>query len=153
MDICNDMPRVFAFIGYLILIFQIAVPIIIVILGTIDLSKAMMSGKVEEIKKHQTMLIKRIIIGVVIFFIPVIVYFVIGLAGGDNVRDNRCFSCVSDPRRCMEDILVDESGTTVECTDYTGFESRTACCVGTHNNERYVYDFRFGCGIPDLLGR
>lgn len=52
---------------------KIIVPILIIFLGTIDLAKAVLASKEDAMKKAQTTFIKRLFIGLVIFFVPVIV--------------------------------------------------------------------------------
>lgn len=59
---------------------RIIVPILIVLLGSLDLAKAVTSGKEDEMKKAQTTFIKRIIAGVLVFFVPVLVDIIMGLA-------------------------------------------------------------------------
>ena len=58
---------------------RIIVPILIILLGTIDLSKAVIASKEDVIKKAQIDFIKRIIIGVAIFFVPALVDVVMDL--------------------------------------------------------------------------
>ena len=60
-------------------IFQWGIPIILIILGTIDLGKAVIASKEEEIKKAQQMFIKRLIYAVAVFFVVTIVSLVFGL--------------------------------------------------------------------------
>ena len=59
---------------------RIIVPVLIILLGTIDLAKAALASKEDQMKKAQTDFIKRLLLGVVIFFAPVIVRLVMHLA-------------------------------------------------------------------------
>jgi len=63
---------------------KIGVPIILVILGMLDMGKAVMSQKEDEIKKNQSLLIKRVIYAVVVFLVISIVQFAIGLVATDD---------------------------------------------------------------------
>ena len=56
------------------------VPGIILALGTLDLFKAVIAGKEDEMKKAQRTFIKRVIIGVCVFLVPVIINAIIWLA-------------------------------------------------------------------------
>ena len=56
------------------------VPIIIVLLGTIDMFKAVTAGKEDDMSKALKTLIKRIIIGVLIFLVPMFINVIIWLA-------------------------------------------------------------------------
>lgn len=62
---------------------QIGIPIILIILGMLDLGKAVVASKEDEIKNAQKMLIKRAIYAVAIFFVVLIVELVFGLVA-DN---------------------------------------------------------------------
>lgn len=66
-------------------IFQWGIPIILIVLGTIDLGKAVIASKEEEIKKAQQMLIKRLIYAVAVFFVVTIVSLVFSLF--DKTKD------------------------------------------------------------------
>ena len=56
------------------------VPAIVIVLGTLDLFKAVIAGKEDEMKKAQKTFIKRIIIGVCVFLVPVFIDAIIWLA-------------------------------------------------------------------------
>ena len=58
---------------------RVIVPIIIVVLGTIDLFKAVIAGKEDEMKKAQKTFIKRVIMGVCVFLVPVFMDVIIWL--------------------------------------------------------------------------
>ena len=62
-------------------IIQIGIPIILVVLGTLDLGKAVIAGKEDEMKNAQKMLIRRCIYAVMVFFVVTIVSLVFGLFG------------------------------------------------------------------------
>lgn len=59
---------------------RIIVPILVILLGTIDFAKAVIAGKEDNMKKAQTDFIKRVVIGVAVFFVPLLVDIVMGLA-------------------------------------------------------------------------
>lgn len=80
-NIPAKVPEIFSL---LILLFEIAVPVILVIIGMIDLSKGVMSQKEDEIKKGQQTFIKRLIAGALIFFIVALVKLLVGVVGGQS---------------------------------------------------------------------
>lgn len=83
-------------ISTIINIMKVVIPIMIVIFGLIDLGKAVMSQKEDDIKKNQGLLIKRIIIAALVFFVVSIVKFVVSLVGGTDDNINPfwgCFDC------------------------------------------------------------
>jgi len=59
---------------------RIIVPILVIVLGMLDLAKAVIAGKEDQMRKAQATFVKRIIAGVVIFLIPVLVDLIMGLA-------------------------------------------------------------------------
>ncbi len=59
---------------------RIIVPILVIGLGLVDLGKAVMASKEDEMKKAQKTFIKRVIIGVAFFFIPALVNIIMWLA-------------------------------------------------------------------------
>ena len=89
---------------YFVTIVQIAAPVILVILGMIDLFKGITSQKEDEIKKAQQILIKRTIIALIVFFLFVIVKVVISVAAessSDNIID--CMNCfLNDESSCKK---------------------------------------------------
>ena len=60
-------------------ILQIAVPIGLILFGTIDMAKAVIAGDEKKMKEAQKPFIKRIISAVIVFLIPYIVSVVVGL--------------------------------------------------------------------------
>ena len=74
---------------------QFAVPIVIIILGSIDLFKAVIASKEDEIKNAQKLLIKRVIYGVAIFFVFSIVSLVFSTLAknGDGQYSNTWIEC------------------------------------------------------------
>ncbi len=80
---------------YIVNLLQVAVPVILVIFGSIDLFKGIMASKEDEIKKGQHIFIKRLIIAIVIFFIVVIVKIIVSMLdtkqGNQNIVE--CIDC------------------------------------------------------------
>lgn len=93
----NNIPkRIPEFFSSLINIVQVIVPVLLVLFGVLDLIKGMMSQKEDEIKKGQQALIKRLIIGIIVFLIIILVKFLVSaLAEGTNNKNNiiDCIDC------------------------------------------------------------
>lgn len=75
---------------------QIAVPVILVVMGMITLIKAIISSKEDEIKKAQMNFIKKLIAGALVFFVFVIVKLLVSVAGDadktpDIIDCTNCF--------------------------------------------------------------
>ena len=77
----------------IILIIQVAVPIILVILGMMDLMKGVMAQKEDEIKKGQQMFVKRLIAAALVFFVVAIVKLVITFVADD--KDGNIINCAN----------------------------------------------------------
>ncbi len=75
-----------------ITIIKIVVPILLIVFGMLDLGKAVMAQKEDEIKKGQQTFIKRLIAAVVVFLIVFIVQIVFNLVANDN--DGNIWGCV-----------------------------------------------------------
>ena len=93
-------------------IILIGVPILLVILGMIDLGKAVTAQKEDEIKKNQQLFFKRVIAAVLVFFVFFAVKIVIGWAADDNGDVLPCLNCfikgnVADDS-CMTEKMKDE---------------------------------------------
>lgn len=97
----NGVRNTLRFLGYLLLIVKIIIPILLIVLGVVDFYKAMVSSDAESIQKASRMVVTRIIIGVAIFLIPTIVNFVFkGLLRDDSSSFNKCRICVFNPNQC-----------------------------------------------------
>ena len=106
---CNGpVQGVFTTIGWVFFILKIVVPIILIVMGSIDLAKVLLSNKNDELQKQVGILVKRVILGILIFFIPTILSFVVELIGGDDIYDEnsgtfgRCTYCMLNPGECRK---------------------------------------------------
>lgn len=103
--ICSgEMAEIWQFIGYVLYVFKIAIPLLLIIFGMIDLGKAVIASDDKEIKNATTKLMKRAIAAVVIFFIPNLVSFIFSIVGGFNqVKNtyNSCKECILSPKTCV----------------------------------------------------
>ena len=60
-------------------IIQIGIPLLLIVLGTLDLGKAVISSDDKEVKAAQSRLIKRFIYAMLIFFVTTIVTLIMSL--------------------------------------------------------------------------
>lgn len=103
INICsseNTTLKVFQVIGYILFILKILVPIIIIVLGVIEFSKAALSGDEKANTTSFKTLMMRIITGVTIFFIPTILDFALSLVQGTKDAASKydgCTTCMLDP--------------------------------------------------------
>ncbi len=120
INFCKKTGGVWKLVGYVLMILKIAIPIILIILGTIDIAKAVIASKDDEITKATTKFFKRIVAAVVIFFIPTIVgliFDLITVGWTKEVKDDYaiCKTCVVTPGKCS----IDDEGraTIIETTE------------------------------------
>ncbi len=83
LDVCSNIlgKDLADILNYIFQIIRIVVPILVVILITIDFTKAVVASKEDDMKKARQTAIKRIIVGVIIFFVPTIVKIILWLIG------------------------------------------------------------------------
>ena len=95
---------------------KIFIPIILIILGIIDLAKAVMANEEKEMKESQKRLIKRIIYALVVFFVISLVQLIFksipaknqNVGTGNNLAD--CIACfTSDSSKCTATEDADTS--------------------------------------------
>lgn len=82
------------FLGYFVSLIYIAirigVPILLIIVGMFDMGRAIVAKKEEDVKKAQQLLVKKIVVGVIVFLLPYFVELVIKIA----TRDNQVVDCI-----------------------------------------------------------
>ena len=104
INFCEEkgVRKTFQIVGYILYVAKILVPLILIIMGTIDFAKATISSDDKAPKEAVTMLIKRILIAVIIFLIPTILSFLLSLVNGasEAFTDSKftdCTDCLLDP--------------------------------------------------------
>ena len=103
-------------VSTVVTIIKIAVPVLLVIFGSLDLAKGVIAGKEDEIKKGQQMFIKRLIAGALVFFVFSIVQLVMSLVSDNKVENNNIMTCVNcflnkNCSYCNDGFHVSEDGT------------------------------------------
>ena len=83
-----------------------AVPVLLIILGLLDMAKTVIANEEKEMKEAQKMLIKRIIYAIVAFLVVALVQAVFGLlakadTNGKTASDaTQCISCFINNTGC-----------------------------------------------------
>lgn len=91
---CNNTKDFWSFVGSMLNIFRIVVPLLVIIFGMIDLGKAVVGSKDEDIKKAAKQLLLRAIAGVCIFFVPSLVIGVFDMLGNSVPDYKDCAECL-----------------------------------------------------------
>ena len=80
----------FSILGIGVTAIKIAIPIILIIMGMLDMGKAVTSGKDDEIKKELVVFLKRAIAAILVFFIPSIVGLIMQILNNQLTDSNAC---------------------------------------------------------------
>ena len=82
---------------------KLIIPIVLIILGTVDLSKAVIAQDEKQMKEAQKRFLNRVIYAIVIFLIPTIVMLLFGmlpssLFGGDSGKGYNWKDCWNEAK-------------------------------------------------------
>ncbi len=96
IDSCNGLlPLVKVIKKGLFPIVQLGIPILLIVLGTFDLGKAVISSEEKEVKAAQSRLIKRFIYAALVFFVATIVSVLMNIVAqggeGDTTSWENCW--------------------------------------------------------------
>ena len=112
---CAETFEIWQFVGYIMMIFKIVIPLLLLILGMFDLGKAVVASDDKAINKATTALVKRAVAAIIIFFIPTIIGFAFSIVNGFQndkaVKNNyaRCRDCLVSPTnadKCNGNAIV-----------------------------------------------
>jgi len=104
-DLCSsdNFKKPLKYVGWVLAIVKIVVPILIIVMGVIDFFKVFTSAKGDEIPKALRSLAMRAIAGIVIFFIPALINFLFSLIDDWNdyqTNYSECTKCLYEPSSC-----------------------------------------------------
>ena len=101
-DYChnNDFLQIIIVIKRLISIIRYVIPIIIIIMGSLDFGKAVFASSEDNMKKSQKIFINRIILGIVIFIVPVLVDFLMIMIGTAVVNSSIDIPIITTASEC-----------------------------------------------------
>jgi hypothetical protein len=105
---CTGSAGLLQFVGYILTIVKIAIPILIVAFGLLDFGKAVVGSKDDLIKKSAISLLRRVVAGIVIFFLPTLVLTIFdAISDYSNNKDDfdNCKACLLHPggKSCSTD--------------------------------------------------
>lgn len=89
----DDIASVQTLVSTIILIIQIAIPVLLIVFGMLDLGKAVVSSKEEEIKNGQQLFIKRLISAALVFLVVFVVKILLNIiapADKDTIWNCAC---------------------------------------------------------------
>ena len=104
LGFCKQTANVWALLGWAVMVIKIVIPLILIVLGMVDLGKAVVSSDEKAINKQVGILLRRFIAAVVIFFVPTIIsaiFNALNIMGDDTKNDyNVCVQCVTNVTGC-----------------------------------------------------
>lgn len=109
-DFCTQTAEVLNFVGWVVTLIKIAIPIVIIVFGILDFGKAVTGGDDKAIKGSLKTITLRIVAGLVIFFIPSIVLWIFSLVNSYNnmTKDfGVCQTCILAPWKCKVTTKTD----------------------------------------------
>ena len=86
-DPCTTLDPTLKVLKTVFVLLKWIIPIVLILFGAIDLGKAVIASKEDEMKKAQGVLIKRVVYAAVIFFLFTIVQFVMSVLPNDDLED------------------------------------------------------------------
>ena len=72
-EFCADTAGIWGLLGWVVFILKIVIPLILIVLGMIDLGKAVVESDDKAINTAVNTLLHRFIAAVIVFFIPTII--------------------------------------------------------------------------------
>ncbi|MDD2181696.1 MAG: hypothetical protein PHW32_04950 [Bacilli bacterium] len=92
---CSDpnLAKILGLIKDIVELIQVLVPIALILMGSIDFGKAVISSNEESIKKEQKKFINRCLAAVLVFLVVAIVNFIMTFVGEESWRN--CWSSAS----------------------------------------------------------
>ena len=103
LDCSTSMKTLIGAVDFVLTLVRWAIPVVLIILGSIDMFKAMASNDEKKAGEARKTFIRRLIYAVVAFLIPFLVTFAFDIAGqvitnndnlnNDNLRNGNFFEC------------------------------------------------------------
>lgn len=127
----GDIVRIIRFVYNAV---KIGVPIILIIVGMFDMGKAITQQKEDEIKKAQSLLVKKAVAALIVFLMFALVQLIVNIVGGtgaqttigciDKILNDKSEPATPDadggePKNCVETAKPSD-GKNYECDTTTG---------------------------------
>ena len=103
---CDDLSPVLGLVGWVIFGIKVAVPIILIVVGMLDLAKAVLAKDEKEVKSAQQLLVKRAISAAIVFLVATLVGVIMMLVNGEDYK--KCTGCLNRPWSCANSSEIDE---------------------------------------------
>ena len=108
-EFCANTSNILQFVGWIVTIIKIAIPLLIIGFGILDFGKAVTGGDTKNIQESFKKFGIRILAGLIIFFLPSIVMWLFQLIDTYSTAGNgfdKCRICVLRPWDCSANDLT-----------------------------------------------
>ncbi len=111
---------------------RIGVPIILIIVGMFDMGKAITQQKEDEIKKAQSLLVRKAVAAVLVFLMFSIVSMLFGVVSNGSSDKTTIWACVDDLLKGNSSALTPctPDGSTQACTKADSSAGTQTCSGG-----------------------
>ena len=87
LDFCEELNPIITLLKNVVKLLQFLIPFGLILFGMIDLGKAVIAGKEDEMKKATGTLVKRVIYAVAIFLLVYVISLVMGMVGSNDWKE------------------------------------------------------------------
>lgn len=102
-----DVLRILRFVFILLDMVCWIVPMGLIVMLMVDFGKNVIAGKEDEMKKNLNMVIKRIIYCIILFLVPTIVNFAVGIVSNVGVEAAKCIEIARDHNNDLSQYEID----------------------------------------------
>ena len=129
MTFCEDTAPIWRFVGYILFALKIIIPVVIIILGIMDFANAMIAKDEKAITNAAKSVGKRLILGIAIYFVPLLVSYIFSLIGDASPyieKIESCEVCLLNPRSDDCRKAVNKANTSVNTNTNTNTNSSSS---------------------------
>lgn len=113
LDCSANLKPIMSIVGWIIFLIQMGIPIVLIVLGMLDLGKAVIASKEDEIKKAQKAFGKRFLYAAAVFLVVWAVRLVLGWLPklfdekdvGNTTAWEGCWSCIATKGEATGDCV------------------------------------------------
>ena len=111
LECAENLIPIMTLVGWVVFLIQIGIPIILIVLGMIDLGKAVIASKDDEVKKATKALGKRVLYAVAVLCVVWLVKMVLGWVPSllkeaeGNKEWEGCWACVVSRGKTTADCV------------------------------------------------
>ena len=106
LEFCNDkdVRIIFRVVGIVVTIIKIATPIILIVVGMLDLAKSVAAKDEGAIKEAQKGLVKKAIAALLVFLVITLVGLIMNFVDAEDYK--KCLTCINSPfTECAKDVI------------------------------------------------